>query len=109
MSRLLGSSRHQFLVATALVLTGCVNPAWEEFPEFATFKKQATGRFIGCLGYSLEVPGYENFLEKHSVRDAFVIPGTSDNSRSDEDDRWNARARAFARRHNAWLRKQLGE
>ena len=95
--------------AIALASSGCVNPAFNEFPEFARFKKEAKGRFVGCLGYSLEVPGYDGFLKSHTLKDVFIIPSTSDFYQSEEVMNWNIRSRAFAKRYNEWLRKQRDE
>ena len=97
------------LVTSLLLLSGCVNPAWKEFPEFETFRDTARGKYIGCLGYSLETPGYKDAWKKHSMAEIFIIPGTSDVFDGDEGLRWNTRAREFARRHNEWMRKIRNE
>ncbi len=94
-----------FLTASCLIF-GCasVPEKYAKNPEFGSLVREANGRFLGCYGYSLEVPGVDDFMARFSPKkDVLPIPGTSDFWRSDAEFAFNQRAHQFAREYNTWL------
>ena len=88
--------------------SGC---AHDKFAEFRQYEREANGRFLGVLGFALDVPGVDRFEERFSYRDdVFVIPGTSDSFFDESELDYNRRAAEFAERHNRQiLRKKKAD
>jgi hypothetical protein len=92
------------LLIALTFFSGCATT--DRYPEFQRYAEEANGRFLGVLGFVLEVPGVPNFTQFYSyTNDVLVIPGTSDSFSSEEEYNFNVRAAKFARQHNLKLLK----
>jgi hypothetical protein len=88
----------------ALVLSIASGCAHDRFAEFRQYEREANGRFLGVLGFALDVPGVDRFEERFSYReDVLVIPGTGDTFLDQSELDYNRRAVEFAERYNKRL------
>jgi hypothetical protein len=87
------------------ICIGCqsVPTAFKDDPEFGGFVREAKGRYLGCLGYALSIPGIAGSSDNYSSKDVFVLPGPGDFWRSEEDRRYVERSWKFAEKYNLWL------
>jgi hypothetical protein len=72
-------------------------------PEFGRYVREAKGRYLGCLGNSLAIPGVSGPSDYYSNKEVYVVPGPGDFWRSEEDRRYVEQAWKFAEKYNLWL------
>jgi len=87
-----------------MLAAGCAGV--DRFADFRRYEQEANGRFLGVLGFALDVPGVKNFEQHYPfATDVFIIPKTSDAFLSREELEYNHRAREFALDYNTRLLK----